>query len=166
MQRPLALLLGLALVVTLGACDPNADDHNTERRPWPAGAQQPANPPAGAQQPAPVQADPSAHNDQPGEVDLHVSWTSENKHTPACEWSKNAPGQGHPCEGLRDAVKEGRDYIGLWEREEHGKAGDVFELSAQGWAGTKSIECAIFWKGAYHAGVTSGTRCSVVLTLN
>jgi hypothetical protein len=162
--RKLIALLSLTLVVMLGACDPNAGTQ-PQRAPGAGQAQQPAQPPAGAQQPAPA-GDPGQHNTQPGEIDLHVSWVSENKHTPACEWSKNATGATHPCEGLKDAVKEGKDYIGLWEREETGKAGDTFQLNAHGWPGTKSIECAYFWKGKYHALLSQGTQCGGTFVLD
>lgn len=166
MEKFKQALAFLALVLIFGAagCDPNGDP-STHPRPGAGQAHQPPAPPAGAQQPAPA-GDPGQHNTQPGEIDLHVSWTSENKHTPACEWSKNAPGKTHPCEGLKDAVKEGKDYIGLWEREETGKAGDVFQLNAHGWAGTKSIDCAYFWKGQYHPLLSQGTQCGGTFTLD
>lgn len=169
MKRTIAVLVALALVPLLAGC-PDSPPPSTERRPGAPQAHPQPTPHVGAQQPGPHQADPSAHNEQPGEVDLHVEWSSENKHTPACEWSKNAPGKTHPCEGLRDAVQEEGhpDYFGLWEREEQGKAGDIFQLNAHGWPGTKSIACSIFWKGTYHALPTSadGKQCGGTYTLD
>jgi hypothetical protein len=119
-------------------------------------------------EPAPVQGDPSAHNQQPGEVDLYVEWTSENRSLPSCEWSKNAPGQGHPCEGLTAPQRPvpDHDYVGLWSRTETGKTGDHFEISAQGNAGVTSIDCSLMYKGAVHQGTTNGRRCSLIITLS
>lgn len=165
-MRKLIALLSVALVVALGACDPQAGSQ-PERRPTP-GNHQPPQPPQGAQQPAPA-GDPGQHNTQPGEVDLHVTWTSENKHTPVCVWAPpSAIGQPHPCEGLQEGTQvDGKgDYYGLWEREEHGQAGDTFQLNAHGWPGTKSIECAYFWKGKYHALYVKGTQCGGTFVLD
>jgi hypothetical protein len=171
MKRPIAALVTLAIALALAGCGAQAGHGGSDRpKPPPAaggGAHQPQGG-AQAQQPAPVQGDPSAHNTQEGEVDLHVEWASENHHTPACEWSKNAPGLGHPCESLEDGHQEepGMDYIGIWEREEHGKTGDVFWLSAQGYPGTKWASCSILWKGKEHGGTNRGSRCSITLTLD
>lgn len=166
MKKALALLL--ACTLALAACEPEGGGGGTapaKPKPPAGGAQQPQ---PGAQQPAPVQGDPNAHNKQPGELDLHVEWTSENNKTPACEWSLNAPGLGHPCEGLQKGVQEPGvlDYIGFWEYSMTAQAGDVVFLSAQGNRGNKSIECAYFWKGAYHPFPSSGNRCGGTATLN
>jgi hypothetical protein len=158
MRRILALLM-IVPVLALGACDPE-QGHSTHPKKNAGQAQKPPPVDNGAAQPAPVQGDPSAHNTQPGEVDVHVSWTSENKHTPSCEWSKNAPGGGHPCENMTDAHQEGKNYIGLWEYETTGAAGDVFFLAAQGTGAMKSMECSIAWKGHYHEIAGDGKRCS------
>lgn len=167
MKKALALLLVCAMALT--ACDheQSSGDHPKQKPNANGGAHQPQAG-GGANQPAPVQGDPSAHNTQPGEVDLHVEWASENKKTPACEWSMNAPGQGHPCEALHEGQQEepGEDYFGLWEYTTTGKAGDVVWLSAQGNIGTKWIRCAVFWKGAYHTLTASGKRCGGTYTLS
>lgn len=167
MRRALVALATVALALTMAACEPEGTGSDRPKPKPPAGGPKHQNPGGEAAQPAPVQGDPGAHNTQEGEVDLHVEWASENRKKPACEWGKNAPGQGHPCEGLREAVQEekGQDYFGLWEREERGKSGDVFHISAQGNVGTKWITCTIFWKGVEEEGVTVGNRCSVTLTL-
>lgn len=161
-MRKLIALLSLSLVFALGACDPEPGG-TPQKAPAAGGHQQPANP--GAAQPAPVQGDPSAHNTQPGEVDIHVSWTSENKFPPVCEWSKNAPGAGHPCENMEDAHKVGKDYVGLWEYETTGQVGDTFFVAVQGTGAVKSVECSIAWKGGYHAIAGSVNRCAGTYTL-
>lgn len=159
-------LLILAVVLPLlGACDPvDTNKHNAPPKPPAGKAAAPANP--GGAQPAPVQGDPSAHNTQPGEVDLHVEWASENSQTIVCEWSKNAPGQGHPCENMSKGHKEGQDYLGLWEYETTGKAGDVIFIAAQGTGAVKWVKCSVAWKGAYHEISGSGNRCAGTYTLS
>lgn len=155
----------MALLLMLTGCDdPNAAAPHATKAPA-AGGHQPAAP-TGAAQPAPVQADPSAHNTQPGELDLHVEWTSENTKTPACEWSHNGPSQ--PCANMEKPEKEGGlDYIGLWEHTVPGaKTGDTVTIAAQGSIGVKSIDCSVYWKGAYHSGTTNGKRCSIQFKLN
>lgn len=158
------MAVGLAVMLALTACQPEAGGAHPHQNP-PAGGAHHAEP--GNAQPAPAPGDPGAHNTQPGEVDLHVEWASENKKTPACEWSMNAPGKGHPCESLREAHQEapGMDYLGLWEYTTTGKAGDVVFLSAQGNIGTKWIKCSVFWKGAYHGLPDAGKRCGGTYTL-
>lgn len=155
-------LLPLAILLPLLAGCPDEPSTPPHRAPTAGPGQH--REPAG-QQPAPVQGDPSAHNTQAGEVDLHVEWTSENSATPVCEWSKN--GAVRPCANMRKAVKDHTtDYIGLWEREDRGSAGDVFTIAATGNPGVKSIECAIAWKGKYHAGTSNGRRCGISFTLD
>lgn len=108
----------------------------------------------GGAQPAPVQGDPSAHNTQPGELDVSIEWASENKKTPLCEWSLNAPGVGQPCANIATperAVPNGL-YLGLWDHlaSTTAKAGDVVYLSARGNIGSNWIKCYAHWKGAMH----------------
>ena len=151
-------------VLLLAGCDPSAGGGGGQAKPRPtAGGQQRPGLAGGGTAPAPVRGDPSAHNTQPGEVDLHVEWVSENRTTPVCEWSKN--GVATPCTNMERPEREGGEYIGLWEYGDHGKAGDRYAINAQGFAGTKDIRCSISWKGAYHAGVTNGRRCSIDLVL-
>lgn len=166
MRRRALVAVLAALALLLGACEPEGGQPSTERRP---GAPQAHTPPAGGgQQPAPVQGDPGAHNTDPGELDLHVEWISQNRKTPACEWSLNAPGRGHVCENMQPGVQEPGvvDYIGLWEYETMAKAGDVVWISAQGNIGNKSITCAYHWKGVYHELPSSGNRCGGTATLS
>ena len=163
MRRTLAALVALTTLLALAACDPEDTGNNHKPKPKPAAggaAPQHDNGGGEAAQPAPVQGDPNAHNTQPGEVDVHVSWTSENKFPPVCEWSKNAPGVGHPCENMANAHKVGKDYVGLWEYETTGAVGDVFFVAAQGTGAMKSMECSVAWKGQYHAIAGDGKRCS------
>jgi hypothetical protein len=116
MKRAVPLLLAALLALPLSACEPeksNGGNHQPAKPPKPP-VQQPQ-PQPGAQQPAPVQGDPNAHNTQTGELDLHVEWISENRRTPACEWSLNAPGQGQPCANMEHgehADPGDTDYIG------------------------------------------------------
>jgi len=175
-----ALLVVVALVsLLLAGCDQEKGKSDQAKPKASATAKpkaQPAVPPAkpgkpqptNGAEPAPVQGDPSAHNQEPGEVDLYVEWTSEDKYAPSCEWSKNAPGRGHPCEGLKDASKPKghHEFIGLWSRTEQGQAGDHFEIAAQGsTVGVTSIDCSIMYKGQVYQGQTNGRRCSIQLTL-
>lgn len=169
MKRQIVVLAAVLALLALGAadCEPEKGG-STQRQPNPPAAGQQPKAGNGAQQPAPVQGDPSAHNTQPGEVDLHVEWGSENRKTPACEWSINAPGHGHVCENMeRPEQVDGKgDYLGLWEYETTGKAGDVVWLSAQGNIGNKWINCSVAWKGKYHPLPSSGNRCGGTFTLN
>jgi hypothetical protein len=159
-KKVLALLL--ACTVALAACEPEKGGGNHPNKPPKPPVHQPQ-PQPGAQQPAPVQGDPNAHNTEAGEVDLHVSWTNpKTGTTPLCEWSKN--GKSQPCANMREAVKEGNNYIGLWEHEETGKSGDVFTLNAEGQSGTEAT-CEIFYKGQGHPGISSKTRCSAHLAI-
>lgn len=161
------IAVALALLLSLTACEPakgKGGDH--PRIPPPKAGQQ--NPAPHGQQPAPVQGDPSAHNLQPGEVDLHVNWSSERSgETPACEWTKNG-GPAQPCAGIRPGVQEdpGEPYFGLWEYTTTGKAGDRFIIAAQGALGVTDISCEVWWKGAYHGGVSNKRRCSIDYTLS
>lgn len=163
MLKKFGTLLLLVLVFSGAGCNPESGHPSTERRPGAPQAKQPPQPAPGAQQPAPA-GDPGEHNKQPGEVDLHVDWTSENAHEPACEWSKN--GAVNSCSSMSRAHKEGKLYYGLWEHGETGQAGDVFSLNAHGWPGTNSIECSIFWKGSYHQLPSRGSQCGGTFTLN
>jgi hypothetical protein len=154
--RKLIALLFVALVATLGACDPNA----------------PSSPPPAPKEhkPAPTPAGTQAHQHPhaAGEADLHVEWTSENSHEPACQWSYNKPGVHQPCDGVPKAVQESgvQDYIGFWEYTIPDAAqGGTVELYAQGWPGTKSIECSVFWKTKYYPLPSNGTRCGGSLVL-
>lgn len=159
------IALGAMLLSGCGTPD-KENNHSTQRRPG-AGAQ-PAQPQGGAQQPAPVQGDPGAHNNQPGELDFHVEWASENRKTPACEWSVNAVGVGKPCAKIEtpEQVDGKGDYFGLWEHTEKAKAGDIAWLSAHGNMGTKWIKCSISWKGSYHELPSKGKHCGGTFTLN
>lgn len=159
MRKLLALLMILP-ILGLGGCDPEATGDHPQPKKNAGQAKPPEIVDPGAAEPAPIQGDPGAHNTDPGEVDVHVSWVSENNQTVVCEWSKNAPGAGHPCEGMQKGHKEGKDYIGLWEYETTGVEGDVFFLAVQGTGAVKSVECAIAWKGHYHSIAGSGNRCA------
>jgi len=162
-RRALAVAATVVLALSLAGCP---EDAGTPQKAPTAGAhQQPPQPPAGAQQPAPV-ADPGEHNKQPGELDLHVEWVSENNRLPACEWSLNAPGRGHPCENMQKAQQVDRYYYGLWEYETTAKAGDVGFLSAQASIGGETIRCSYFWKGRLHALPDNGKRCGGTFTLD
>jgi hypothetical protein len=166
-RRIIALGVALSLLLSMSGCDPAQDGkHSTPQKPRAGNAPPPVNP--GHAQPAPVQGDPSAHNTQPGEIDLSVEWASENKRTPACEWSLNAPGQGHVCENLKEGKQEspGEDYFGLWEYTWTGKPGDVVFLTAQGNFGNKWIKCFIYWKGAPHELPAAGNHCGGTYTLS
>lgn len=165
MKRVLAALVALTTLLALVACDPEDTSHKPKPKPAAGGGVAPPQDPHGAE-PAPIQGDPNAHNTKEGEVDLHVDWASENNQTVVCEWSKNAPGVGHPCEGMQKGHKEGKDYLGLWEYETTGVAGDVFFLAVQGTGAVKSVECAVAWKGQYHSIAGSGNRCAGIYTLN
>ena len=173
MRRTIAVALSLAVTVLLGAGSCDVSKPSTEHS---ASAQAPAKPavppvvqqptpPPGAQQPAPC-PDPGCANKQPGELDLHVEWVSENRKTPSCEWSLNSPGLGHPCENLQEAHQVDRYYYGLWEYETTAKAGDIGWLSAQANIGGETIRCSYFWKGALHDLPSSGKRCGGQFTLN
>jgi hypothetical protein len=168
MINPRCFAAAAALLAVLAGCgqptQQGRDGDKPAARPGAGGAQQPQGNP-GAVQPAPVQGDPGAHNTQPGELDLHVEWISENSGTPACEWTKN--GAVSPCANIKRAVKDPdmRYYVGLWSREEVAQAGDVFTINAQGQAGVTSIRCVINWKGQYHDGVSNGKRCSITFTV-
>lgn len=158
-----ALLIGAVLLLGLAGCGPGSGAGGGAPKKAPAAGGPQHGDPGGAQ-PAPVQADPSAHNTQAGEVDLHVDWTAENSSTPACEWTKN--GRSSPCAAMERGEKVSGTYYGLWEWNETGKAGDVFTVNAQGNIGVKSITCMVWWKGVYHEGVTNGRRCGINFTLN
>lgn len=159
-----ALAVALAL---LAGCDPNAEGGAPPTRPNPPAGGGQHNPGGGTgTQPAPVQRDPSAHNTQAGEVDLHVEWSSENNNTPVCEWSKN--GVSQPCANMARGEHpnpDSLDYIGFWEHGEMGQVGDVFTVNAQGTGAVKTIDCSIAFKGRYHPGVTNGRRCGATFTV-
>jgi hypothetical protein len=156
-RRAATILAGVLVFMALTAeegCAPSDGSSKPEPKPpAPAAGAQHADP--GAAQPAPVQGDPSAHNTQPGELDLSIEWASENKKTPACEWSLNAPGVGQPCANMatpEKAVPNGL-YLGLWEHtvSTSAKAGDVVFLTARGNIGSNWVKCYAYWKGQQHA---------------
>jgi hypothetical protein len=158
----------VAALLALTACDPEAAKRGENPGKAPAAGQGQQHKEPGGQQPAPVQGDPSAHNTQPGELDLHVEWESENRKTPACEWSINKPGVGGPCANMATPHQvDGKgNYIGLWEHTTTAKSGDVVFLSAEGNTGTKWVECAVSWKGKYRSlGAAGQKRCGGVYTL-
>ena len=83
MRRIIAALVAALLLTSIVACDadkkPAAKPTATHAPAVPAPPVPGGNhhqPTPGGQQPAPVQADPSAHNTQPGMVGLFGSWES------------------------------------------------------------------------------------------
>jgi hypothetical protein len=170
MRKLLALLLIPALAI--GGCDPEPTGGHPQPKKNAGQAQQPPAVDPGAAQPAPVQGDPSAHNTQPGELDLYVEWSSQNRSKPSCEWSINKPGVGTPCANIRDPQQfqsTGR-YNGLWGTTVTAKSGDVVFLTAQGNAGTEWIQCRVEWKGKeINVGVggyeVAGRHCGGTLKL-
>lgn len=170
MRRIAAALTALCLALTLSACDPESAKRgeNPGKAPAAGQGQHKGDDGQGAQ-PAPVQGDPSAHNTQPGELDLHVEWESENRLLPACTWGLNSPaGADQPCANVaKPHQADGKgNYIGLWEHTVSAKSGDVVVLSAEGNRGTVWVECAISWKGKYHSlGAAGQKRCGGTYTL-
>lgn len=115
------------------------------------------------QQPAPA-ADPGAHNTQPGKVGIFVSWESENKDTPACEWQKN--GVSSPCAGMKAKTDpDGIGYYGFWEYEEAGTVGTTYGVFAHGTGAVQYVTCEIAWKGRIHEGTVGEHRCGISYTL-
>lgn len=163
MRRILAILLILAL--GLAGCGPQAGGESPKQHP-PAGGQAPHAPgnDPNVNKPAPVQGDPGAHNTQPGYVGLFLTWESENKQTPVCEWTRN--GQVQPCNNMEAPTHEGVNWIGIWEHEEPGQTGWNYTLNAQGTGAMKAITCEIAWKGQIIPGITNGKRCGVSFQLN
>jgi hypothetical protein len=175
MRRTIA---GLAAVLALFAT--TAEGCPEDKKPSGKASHAPAVPPAvppGAgkggdgkgEQPAPVQGDPSAHNTQPGELDLHVEWQAETTRTPGCEWSLNNPGVGNPCANIAKPEKahpSDKLYLGFWEHETKARTGDVVWLSAQG-VGYDSLKCSYHWKGQYFDLPDDGGRhCGGTATLS
>ncbi len=163
-KRAAAVAALLVALLVLTGCEPEQPSKSDTKPRAGAGQAKPpkADPGKGAE-PAPVQGDPSAHNTEEGEVDIHVSWTNpKTAVTPLCEWSKN--GTSQPCAGMHEAVKEGKNYIGLWEYTTRGKSGDTFTVNAEGLSGTDP-DCSIAFRGVYHEGTTRGPRCGAVFTI-
>jgi hypothetical protein len=147
-----AALLAVLACLTLAGCDPEGASPTGPKHEKPPAAT------AGAgerKHEKPPTAGPEAkHETDPGEIDLHVEWISENAKSPACEWSLNKPGVHEQCSGVGPGVQEPGevDYIGLWEYTvlELGHSGDTVELYAEGNIGAKSIRCYVAWKNRYH----------------
>jgi hypothetical protein len=178
-RRTIAVLAAVLTLfaVTAEGCPDTAPKPSTTKSAAPAG--QPAPPPAkpakpepteGAQ-PAPVQRDPSAHNTQPGEVGLYVSWESQNKATPVCEYSHN--GRTFPCNNMvskhdDEAADNGEPaWYGFWETVFPAKAGDTISLNAQGAdRSVVYVTCEYSWKGHIGSGTPGERRCGLQATLN
>jgi hypothetical protein len=160
---PILAVLLLAVALLLGGCDPESSGpHQPQPKPPAANHQaQPNN----LQQPAPVRGDPSAHNTQPGQVGLFVSWESENNQTPLCEWSRN--GASQPCANMQAKRDDddGIGYWGFWEHEEAASAGMTYTVNAQGTGAVKYVTCEIAWKGHIYPGTPGEHRCGASLVL-
>lgn len=159
----MAALLAVGLLLSLAGCP---DDPKLPPKKAPAAGQR-QNPPKldpGINQPAPVRGDPSAHNTQPGQVGLFVTWEAESRTTPVCEWTRN--GVVQPCANMEQPTREGNSWVGIWEHEERATAGAVYTLTAQGTGAVKVITCEIAWKSQIHPGISQGSRCGASFTLN
>ena len=166
MQRILTALLGMVLMIMLGAAKCDEQQHGTqpERNPNPPAARpaEPNNP--NVNNPGPVQGDPSAHDPSPSEAEFHAVWKSESKATPKIEYTLETGQAPIPATNLK-VTKATDGYIMVWYMYVKVRSGQTIGFSMYGGPSAFHVECMIIHHGQFHSPQDGTRNCASSYTI-
>lgn len=165
MRQWIVALVSLLALLALVACTPKDGDNTSQpaRRKGPNVVQnQPAEP--GANQPGPVQADPSAHDTHPGDIELQAIWESETSVKPQIEYSIGG-GQVPAGAASMTVNKHGKTYIGVWTYAVPAQSGTTYGLTMFGTSSFKTARCVILYHGQFPNAQEDRRNCAASWTV-